>query len=623
MGRDEFGRMREGERGEGEGDAKRRFEEFRQNQSSKNKNESNKSHSSKHRNRDRDGDRDRYKSDNERQKSSHQHRRTDASRSRERRERQERSRAEYHPRDRYQPEQPPPPPPPMPKFQRGDIVKGTVTRMESYGAFVAISPIDLDPTNLVQNGSQPMQALAHISQIAPDATRINHPSEILALQQQVYAIVLESYQEGNQYNNRTREKISVSIKGVDQLNSLPKDETEWRMPPPRRPEGLDDYGPVGGYDGGMTGAEMMAAYSNANGGGGDARGSGNRGGNSRNKPQNLSQRAKDRMELRMRQTGHQTWRDEYNSNLHGRLWGRSPSVEMKRHVSSSGSGSGSGDDSGSDGDSSSSSSSSEDSRRRRRNKYSKGKGKKRDDDRSKRRRRRSYSSSSSSSTSASPSSSSVIPSGDKKRARKSTDKKVADASNQDRKQIGESSENDHPLITNPPEQEEQIDEEDLREAREFKKAVQRKDIDKDSDSEDDDMGPMPLVNPDSNANASSNQNQKAYGKALLPGEGEALAQYVQQNLRIPRRGEIGYDAEDIDHYEKSGYVMSGSRHARMNAVRIRKENQVYSAEEQRALALITLEEKQQKESALMSDFRTMLQEKQSKMTHAKGKGGDE
>jgi N-methylhydantoinase A/oxoprolinase/acetone carboxylase beta subunit len=32
---------------------------------------------------------------------------------------------------------------------------------------------------------------------------------------------------------------------------------------------------------------------------------------------------------------------------------------------------------------------------------------------------------------------------------------------------------------------------------------------------------------------------------LFPGEGEALAAYVQQNLRIPRRGEIGYNAEDI------------------------------------------------------------------------------
>lgn len=59
--------------------------------------------------------------------------------------------------------------------------------------------------------------------------------------------------------------------------------------------------------------------------------------------------------------------------------------------------------------------------------------------------------------------------------------------------------------------------------------------------------------------------------------------------------------------------MSGSRHARMNAVRIRKENQIYSAEEQRALALISLEEKQQKEAALLNDFRTMLKEKQAKL----------
>lgn len=50
----------------------------------------------------------------------------------------------------------------------------------------------------------------------------------------------------------------------------------------------------------------------------------------------------------------------------------------------------------------------------------------------------------------------------------------------------------------------------------------------------------------------------------------------------------------------------------MNAVRLRKENQVYSAEEKRALALITMEEKQQKETGLMQDFRKMLQEKERK-----------
>ena len=159
----------------------------------------------------------------------------------------------------------------------------------------------------------------------------------------------------------------------------------------------------------------------------------------------------------------------------------------------------------------------------------------------------------------------------------------------------------------------EVDEEDLREAKEFKKAVQGKDGTSD-DSDEEDIGPMPLVNADATANAGSGAHtEKAYGKVLLPGEGEALAAYVQQNLRIPRRGEIGYDATDIDHYENSGYVMSGSRHARMNAVRIRKENQVYSAEEQRALALITLEENQQKEAVLLNDFRTMLKEKQAKL----------
>lgn len=156
-----------------------------------------------------------------------------------------------------------------------------------------------------------------------------------------------------------------------------------------------------------------------------------------------------------------------------------------------------------------------------------------------------------------------------------------------------------------------MDEDDIREAQEFKKHIQGKGQKDDSDSDSDDVGPQPLTQSNQAGNAaSSNANaSKAYGSALLPGEGEALAQYVQQNLRIPRRGEIGYSSTDIDSYEKSGYVMSGSRHARMNAVRIRKENQVYSAEEQRALALITLEENQQKESALLQDFREMLKGK--------------
>merc|ERR1712154_449573 len=75
-----------------------------------------------------------------------------------------------------------------------------------------------------------------------------------------------------------------------------------------------------------------------------------------------------------------------------------------------------------------------------------------------------------------------------------------------------------------------LDEEDLREARESQKAVQGKTHANDSDSDDDDMGPMPLVSTEGAAGVAAEQNQKAYGKALLPGEGEALVAYVQQNL---------------------------------------------------------------------------------------------
>lgn len=83
---------------------------------------------------------------------------------------------------------------------------------------------------------------------------------------------------------------------------------------------------------------------------------------------------------------------------------------------------------------------------------------------------------------------------------------------------------------------------------------------------------------------------KDFGKALLPGEGAAMAAYVAEGKRIPRRGEIGLTSDEIANYESVGYVMSGSRHRRMEAVRIRKENQIYSADEKRALAMFSKEE---------------------------------
>jgi hypothetical protein len=163
---------------------------------------------------------------------------------------------------------------------------------------------------------------------------------------------------------------------------------------------------------------------------------------------------------------------------------------------------------------------------------------------------------------------------------------------------------------------------DLQEAQDFKLAVQGPASDSDSDTE----GPAPLVAAHSvgDAGNGSKSVKSKYGGALLPGEGEALAQYVAANVRIPRRGEIGYSAEDIGSYETSGYVMSGSRHARMNAVRLRKENQVYSTEEKRALSLITAEENEQKETKKMAEYREMLQQRLMAQQQHKGNtgGGD-
>ncbi|XP_053489945.1 NF-kappa-B-activating protein-like [Ictalurus furcatus] len=100
-----------------------------------------------------------------------------------------------------------------------------------------------------------------------------------------------------------------------------------------------------------------------------------------------------------------------------------------------------------------------------------------------------------------------------------------------------------------------------------------------------------------------------FGRALLPGEGAAMAKYVKAGKRIPRRGEIGLTSDEIADFEKSGYVMSGSRHRRMEAVRMRKENQIYSADEMRALASFNLEERRKKEMKMLSSFRESVYRK--------------
>uniref|UniRef100_A0A2P2JI26 NF-kappa-B-activating protein C-terminal domain-containing protein n=1 Tax=Rhizophora mucronata TaxID=61149 RepID=A0A2P2JI26_RHIMU len=112
------------------------------------------------------------------------------------------------------------------------------------------------------------------------------------------------------------------------------------------------------------------------------------------------------------------------------------------------------------------------------------------------------------------------------------------------------------------------------------------------------VGPLPLPRAEGHI---------SYGGALRPGEGDAIAQYVQQGKRIPRRGEVGLSAEEIQKFESLGYVMSGSRHQRMNAIRIRKENQVYSAEDKRALAAFNYEERAKREHKVMADLQRLVQ----------------
>lgn len=104
-------------------------------------------------------------------------------------------------------------------------------------------------------------------------------------------------------------------------------------------------------------------------------------------------------------------------------------------------------------------------------------------------------------------------------------------------------------------------------------------------------------------------SQKDFGHALLPGEGAAMAAFIADGKRIPRRGEIGLTCDEITNFEDVGYVMSGSRHRRMEAVRIRKENQLYSADEKRALLNFSKEERQKRENKILSQFREMVNSK--------------
>lgn len=140
-------------------------------------------------------------------------------------------------------------------------------------------------------------------------------------------------------------------------------------------------------------------------------------------------------------------------------------------------------------------------------------------------------------------------------------------------------------------------------------AVAQPEVAEGDDESDDDVGPQPLVAFTSGGKKRIDERQ--YGGALLRGEGSAMAAFLQDGTeaRIPRRGEIGLTSDEIEKYETVGYVMSGSRHRRMNAVRIRKENQVISAEEKRGILKLQKEERERREAILREEFSSLVEDR--------------
>ena len=67
---------------------------------------------------------------------------------------------------------------------------------------------------------------------------------------------------------------------------------------------------------------------------------------------------------------------------------------------------------------------------------------------------------------------------------------------------------------------------------------------KSSDSEDDMIGPV--------LPKKVHLSHKEMGTQLLPGEGAAMAAYIAEGKRIPRRGEIGLTSDEISKYEDDG-----------------------------------------------------------------------
>lgn len=145
---------------------------------------------------------------------------------------------------------------------------------------------------------------------------------------------------------------------------------------------------------------------------------------------------------------------------------------------------------------------------------------------------------------------------------------------------------------------------DVPDIKETEEKKIEEDIKNETDTSDEEV-----IGPNITSTGVDKKEKQDYGKALRQGEGSKMAAFIKDGSRIPRRGEIGLTSNQISAYETQGYVMSGSRHRQMEAVRLRKENQVYSAEELAALRQYNREEKKIREEKMLNQFRMLAESK--------------
>ena len=98
------------------------------------------------------------------------------------------------------------------KLAKGDVVEGTVKRLTDFGAFVEVLP--------------GIDGLVHVSQISHK--RIENPKEALKVGQEVKVKVLEV--------NADAERVSLSIKALEERPAQEEQKEEKRAARPRRPK---------------------------------------------------------------------------------------------------------------------------------------------------------------------------------------------------------------------------------------------------------------------------------------------------------------------------------------------------------------------------------------------------